>query len=285
MKNKPRPCEACGVVYRRRRSDVNACPLCGYCDHGRGVVHGVCDICRQNTDAGPGWAAAAAHIRHWLATSAGYTYTIPAPGPAEEEIVAALEKTVNITVENHNDTLVAAQKQIEDNWHDGSDCPCCGQYVKLYRRKLNSSMARGLIELYRWSLEKGEQTWAKIRDDLDVPELLSRQIPTTRYWGLVERSGDAADDGNPSQGLYRLTDLGRAFVNGKVAVPMRAYVYNDKLRGRSKQTCTIVDALTEKFSYSELWEPVDTEDLSPLLMSIEWPPIMDEVESENGDDE
>ena len=34
-----------------------------------------------------------------------------------------------------------------ERWLEGMECPCCNQNVKLYKRKLNSNMARFLCSL------------------------------------------------------------------------------------------------------------------------------------------
>ena len=36
------------------------------------------------------------------------------------------------------------------NYEKGCDCPTCGQFVKLYKRKLNSGMAKTLIILEQY---------------------------------------------------------------------------------------------------------------------------------------
>ena len=296
------PCHACGVCYKRLIAPVNACPTCGHCDHGRPLVTGVCQVCSRHTSDVPGPSAAAADaIRNFIAGVRGFSAS-PEAAPLKE---AATEPAPQCDDDDHDweppvifsasehyvcgkcdakridlkPSLAEAKRDIERFWHDGLDCPACGQTVKLYKRKLNAAMARGLIELYRWEREQGDDApaFAKIRDDLGLKEVTTRQLPTTRYWGLVYTTSESpAEDGNPKSGLYRLTDLGRAFVNGKVSVPRHAYIFNDKLRGRSKDTTTIVDALSDKFTYSELWEPIDTGEINPLLMSLEWPPIMDD---------
>jgi hypothetical protein len=41
-------------------------------------------------------------------------------------------------------TITEAKDFLNENYKDGCICPCCNQTVKLYKRKLNSGMARVL---------------------------------------------------------------------------------------------------------------------------------------------
>ena len=43
------------------------------------------------------------------------------------------------------ETVKEAKTFLRKNFDQGIDCPCCGQFVKKYKRKLNSSMAYALI--------------------------------------------------------------------------------------------------------------------------------------------
>ncbi|HWY36093.1 MAG TPA: hypothetical protein VNX68_15720, partial [Nitrosopumilaceae archaeon] len=46
-------------------------------------------------------------------------------------------------------TVEEAKKFLRKNFDLGVNCPCCGQLVKNWRRKLDSRMARALIGLHQ----------------------------------------------------------------------------------------------------------------------------------------
>lgn len=46
-------------------------------------------------------------------------------------------------------TLAEAQQWLAERITGGARCPCCNQYSKVYRRQINSGMARSLIAMYR----------------------------------------------------------------------------------------------------------------------------------------
>jgi hypothetical protein len=47
------------------------------------------------------------------------------------------------------ETLAEAQDWLRERLPDGAKCPCCTQFAKVYRRKINSAMAWQLIEAWR----------------------------------------------------------------------------------------------------------------------------------------
>ena len=135
---------------------------------------------------------------------------------------------------------------------DGAVCPCCDRWGKVHKRKLNSSIARGLIEVYLVAQLTGDE-WVKIKE-LKLPDTMYRQIPTARYWLLVERAEGKLPDGNPKTGLYRLTELGKEFVLHKKKLAKHVYVYDDEVKAFSDEFTDVVDALGDKFSYRELMD-------------------------------
>ena len=49
------------------------------------------------------------------------------------------------------ETIKEAKEHLRNNFEEGIDCPCCGQFVKLYKRKLNSGMAATLIRIVKFN--------------------------------------------------------------------------------------------------------------------------------------
>lgn len=149
----------------------------------------------------------------------------------------------------------------------GAVCPCCEQFAKVYRRKLNSQMARAMIAIYR-STQPGE--W------IDVPALLvalaadprwhlstvvrGGDWAKARWFGLIEQQQTIDDSVGPKSKqrfklsrLYRLTPMGRQFVERAIRVPSVVVIYNDRpLRLDTSEAVDIVDALGRHFDYSEL---------------------------------
>lgn len=136
-------------------------------------------------------------------------------------------------------TVEEARRELERLRGEGTRCPCCDQFVKVYRRKINSTMARALILLYR------EGGWVHVSSKLDSGSELSK----TRFWFLVEEREDA------HSGWWRLTSLGREFVLGQTDLPKYAEIYNNQLLCLDfSESITIRDALGTRFNYRDLME-------------------------------
>lgn len=127
---------------------------------------------------------------------------------------------------------------------DGDVCPVCDQHFKVYRRKINTGMARSLIRMYRLGGV----------DFIHLPTTVgsrSREEGKLRYWGLVEEMS-AVREGGGHAGYWRVTEAGEQFVIGALKVPQYAEVYDGNLLGLTGVFVNVVDALGDAFLYNEL---------------------------------
>jgi len=129
--------------------------------------------------------------------------------------------------------------------NDGAECPVCEQYVKIYRRKITSTMARSLIEMYR----------AGGLGYVHLPTVISSQRADEgklAYWGLIEEEKARRPDGGRA-GYWRVTELGELFLKGRCRMPKYARVYSGRCLGLDPhEQVTIRDALGTNFDYAEL---------------------------------
>lgn len=157
-------------------------------------------------------------------------------------------------------SLASAKLYLQAKLEQGTVCPCCSQYAKVYRRKINSGMAVALMVILRRTKRMMPyEGWLHIPDDFkDSGELVgvlkNRDYPKLRYWGLLEAfEGANLDSDTPCSGKWRLTNKGVAFCMGEVRVPKYVFIYNGIALARAQvETVGIKDALGEKFSYEEL---------------------------------
>lgn len=149
-------------------------------------------------------------------------------------------------------TLEEAKQFLRENWEQGTECPCCKQFVKLYRRKLNSGQAHALVILYKY-FELNENTdWVHV-SKFDYPAFRGGDLAKLRYWNLIEAKTNI-DPTKKDSGFWRLTDTGRAFVRGDITVESHIGVYNQTIYTVEAQPITIRQALGNKFNYNELME-------------------------------
>lgn len=131
------------------------------------------------------------------------------------------------------------------------ECPVCNQHCKIYKRKLNKSMAMAILWLVRTS--------GSLLEWVNVTELgpkwlhTTRPLPTLIHWDLIEGKKNE-DASKRTSGIWRPTPKGRAFVYKEITVPKYVFLYNNTLLRMSEERTDIETALGDKFDYSELME-------------------------------
>lgn len=135
---------------------------------------------------------------------------------------------------NPDSTIAEAKTELYANLRDGGmTCPTCDQHAQEYARQISPQMAGALIALYK----KGSwATWAEIVS-------VRADEAKLKYWGLVECANGV---------LWRVTDRGRLFVEGKLSVSQICWVYNGKPQSFEGPLVSISDALGKKLDLAEL---------------------------------
>lgn len=175
-------------------------------------------------------------------------------------------------------TLAQATDWLRLRADKGVRCPCCKQYVKIYKRTLGSQMARWLIWLVRtWEhVDKGsygstprfESTrraphgaWVDIR----LSPVRGGDYAKLAHWGLVEQKPNDGKKDNGAKdtkdsGYWRPTYKGIDFVRRRITVPSHVYLYDNVKLKEEERMISIDDALGKKYSYDELMNaPVHVE--------------------------
>jgi hypothetical protein len=143
------------------------------------------------------------------------------------------------------ETLAGAREWLRGNVEDGAACPCCGQFAKVYRRKIHSAMARDLIIAYR----KADLDWFHVRTTLGHD---GGDFAKLAYWQLIVEHPGEREDGSSRAGWWRISLTGEAFALGKSRIPKYARIYNGRLLGFSDDRVGIRDALGSRFRYDDL---------------------------------
>jgi hypothetical protein len=148
-------------------------------------------------------------------------------------------------------SLEEARRFHTANIRDGIECALCGRFDKIYKRKLNSGMARVLILLYKAD-KKEPLKWVHVLQDL--PDVTGGDYGKMVEWGLLKkREGAKEEDDNPDNGYYRITAKGQVFCQGQIKVPKYLYFYHDRLWPvEDDELTTIQEALGTKFNWNEL---------------------------------
>lgn len=169
-------------------------------------------------------------------------------------------------------TVAEAKAYLRDRWLRGAECPCCRQRVQVYRRTITAGMALALLAFLRADGRR-RQTEPAGGDAFDgflhaeetfknavlLPRSARGDFTKLRYWGLIEGAEGEREDGSRRNGYWRLTDRGRAFARGELAVPKYVYLYNDAQYAAEavgadpdQGEVTVRDALGRRFNYDEV---------------------------------
>lgn len=157
-------------------------------------------------------------------------------------------------------TIWEGRQWLRPRLKHGTDCPLCQQRAQVYKRKLSSGMAWGLIMFYR-HVDGDTDKWLHVPSSTDLSRLGGDWAKLKR-WGLIEARGDVRDDGGKHSGWWRITEDGIAFVRGILSVPSHFTEYNGRvLRLVEDKVTTIQKSLGSKFSYDELMSmPISDEE-------------------------
>jgi len=134
----------------------------------------------------------------------------------------------------------------------GTHCPCCQQHGQVYRRKLNSGMARALIRFYRYEKKGKQDRWMYWRLALAPIGSFCTEYSMLEFWELIERKPHEPKTKTKDSGYWRMTMRGRLFVEGRTQVRSHRRIYNKKILERYGPYIHIQDALTDHFNYKEL---------------------------------
>lgn len=143
-------------------------------------------------------------------------------------------------------SLTEAKDWLRERVEEGAHCPCCTQMAKVYKRRINATMAKTLITLYRYSA---------VGEFVHAPSLPgdTHECSQLVWWNLIEEEADHHREDGGRAGWWRVTALGRRFVDGEIALPSHARVYDGRcLALVPKKYLTIQDCLGHKFDLREL---------------------------------
>lgn len=130
--------------------------------------------------------------------------------------------------------------------HEGGHCPVCDRWGKVYARPINRTMARALLWLCRAESEK--EGWVDVPAAAPRWLVRSNQLPTLRWWNLVERKEHEEDEKKYS-GFWKPTRLGLDFVEGLAEVPKKVYTYKGEVEGFSDEKVKFRDCFQDLFDY------------------------------------
>src|SRR5262245_27752045 len=151
-------------------------------------------------------------------------------------------------------TLQEAIDWLHAQLEEGAACPCCRQFAKIYERKLNNGMVRGLIWLVNMSAILGDDGWVPYAVIAPVELQRNREFAKLVHWGLIEPKLVESERGGRTSGIWRPTQRGREFVYMRCKVPRAIRLYNGTFLSYvdTADLITPAEAIGDYFEYNEL---------------------------------
>ncbi len=141
---------------------------------------------------------------------------------------------------------------------EGTACPVCNQYVKMYRKSIDAASAKCLITLYNLDFYKPSREWWHISSEIKAPHSVGGNFAKLSYWGLIEQRPKKAGEKSSKRttGMWKITQQGKDFVSLNVTLPKYVKLYNGVSygleEGEDKKSLSIMDVLGNRFDYTEL---------------------------------
>ncbi len=152
-------------------------------------------------------------------------------------------------------TIAEAKKHLDKNKENGATCPCCGQVVKTYFRRLNGTMAYALF-MFNQMTGGDIQKAVHLQNEMRARYLAASDFADfakLRFWDLIAvDKNNVNEKGNPRGGYYRITKKGIAFLKGELQLHTYAKLFNNQFYGHDGEMLTFKQALGSKFDYEEL---------------------------------
>jgi hypothetical protein len=172
-----------------------------------------------------------------------------------------------MSLDPHTATIQDGKAFLNANVAKGTNCPCCGQRVKLYKRYVTHRQAATLLLLHR-TFPVGcvvdiNNFIGRLDPALAVELLKGREWHKLKYWGLLEefevdkKTLKSYREAYPDMkgkkvAFHRLTQRGFDFVNG-ARIFKNVFVFDDEVKGWDEETTTTIqEALGEKFDFNQL---------------------------------
>ena len=134
-------------------------------------------------------------------------------------------------------------------------CEHCAQLCKLYPVPINGKMAGGL----RWIVGEFRRNPRWIHFFREVPydnlKTMGGSFAKMAHWGLIEQMPNADDPTKKCSGMWRPTQEGMDFADGKIRVPRAVKLYNGDSYGFTDDGwVSIHDIWDKQFDFQEIMQ-------------------------------
>ncbi|MFA6571709.1 MAG: hypothetical protein WCT77_10815 [Bacteroidota bacterium] len=153
--------------------------------------------------------------------------------------------------------LSEAQTWVHEHKKEGVICPCCKAKIKVYKRKLNSTMMLFLIALNKLDRRKPNDIYFHVKEILQVAgagRSVGLDYCILKHYRFIEAMGkDEEDTTKKTSGYWKITERAKQFLSGKIKVPSHVFTFmENKFSGFSDELIGPLDAIDNHFDFEEL---------------------------------
>jgi hypothetical protein len=160
------------------------------------------------------------------------------------------------------ENILKAKQWIRENWGKGCICPCCGRIVKKNPCNMSKTFAEALRLIYENLNKNPDKKWIHSTSSF-LNFIKGGELGKLAHWGLIEaRPGEKAD-GNKRNGFWTITEKGKAFVENKIKIIRKLYIYNGRVVDQGSEMIGFNKAMGIKFHYNR-----DVKEIPQVLNTI-----------------
>lgn len=140
------------------------------------------------------------------------------------------------------------EKELIELFRKGSNCPECERYGKIYKRDININLINVLFYIYsETERNMPSDGWIILSNELEVisNRCGTKEYSKLRFWNLIEFKIE-------NKGIWRITEHGIMFVQGKVRIPKTAEIFGNKLIGLEGELVSVSDIMKKNIDYEKL---------------------------------
>lgn len=175
------------------------------------------------------------------------------------DLAQALSKVLNQYKFEYEKSVPEARAEVfsDINFKTGCKCPVCDRHVQIRKYTINEAQCLLMMHLDRLHREEfNYKKYFHVEKHIGVPLKVGGDWAKLRHWGLVEECLKAEADNKPRSGYWRLTEVGKLFVQNRISVPKYITLYNAEFRGYKDKldTISIVDVFDKRktFDFQEV---------------------------------
>lgn len=129
-------------------------------------------------------------------------------------------------------SVADARRGMIEHSRQGVICPCCQRLFKSYLRSVRGDIGCTIIWMYRFGKTEypdERSPWINVIHNGPESLVKSRDYTKGEKWGLIE-SKENVDPDKKDSGVWRLTERGHDFVEGRIAVDSHMlFLVNDPI--------------------------------------------------------